>query len=276
VDGLLARAVPLPVPAGRYVDLQAAAHGLLWREPPLAGELGESRSTPEDEPRAPLRRFDLRTRRVETLAEGVRGAWVSGDGTRVLVRGDDGLRLLPADRVVPPEDKESVITVDLGRVRVVVDPAAMWRQMFEEQGRLMRDHFWVPDMAGVDWDEVLQRYRPVVDRVATRDDLSEVLWETVGELGTSHAYEDPPARPVDAALRLGHLGADLARDDDGTWRVARVLPGEPSVPAARSPLLAPGVGVGEGDAVLAVDGRPVQPGVGPGRCWSAPPRGRPS
>jgi tricorn protease len=166
--------------------------------------------------------------------------------------------------VVPPEDKESLITVDLGRVRVVVDPGAMWRQMFQEQGRLMRDHFWVADMAGVDWDEVLQRYRPVVDRVATRDDLSEVLWETVGELGTSHAYEDPPARPVDAALRLGHLGADLARDDDGTWRVARVLPGEPSVPAARSPLLAPGVGVGEGDAVLAVDGRPVQPGVGPG------------
>lgn len=263
-DGLTARAVPLPVPAGRYEDLQAAAHGLLWREPPLAGELGESRSTPDEEPRAPLRRFDLRTRRVVTLVEGARGAWVSGDGTTVLVRDDDGLRLLPADRAVPADDKDTAVTVDLGRVRVVVDPSAMWRQMFDEQGRLMRDHFWVPDMAGVDWDDVLRRYRPLVDRVATRDDLSEVLWETVGELGSSHAYETPPPRPVDKALRLGHLGADLVRDDDGTWRVGRILPGEPSVVAARSPLLAPGVGIGVGDALVAVDGRDVDPVTGPG------------
>lgn len=264
VEGLLARAVPLPVPGGRYEDLQAAGHGLLWREPPLAGELGEARSTPDEEPKAPLRRFDLRTRKVETLLEGVRGAWVSGDGARVLVRTDDGLRLLPADRVVPADDTATAVAVDLDRVRVVVDPAAQWRQMFDEQGRLMRDHFWVPDLAGVDWDEVLRRYRPLVDRVATRDDLSEVLWETVGELGSSHAYETPPPRPVETALRLGHLGADLSRDADGRWLVARVLPGEPSVAAARSPLLAPGVGVSAGDELLAVDGRPVDPRTGPG------------
>ncbi|MFC5379354.1 S41 family peptidase [Aquipuribacter nitratireducens] len=263
-DGLLARAVPLPVPAGRFAHLRAAGHALLWLEPPLTGELGESRGTPDEEPKSPLRRFDLRTHRVDTLAEGVRDAQLSGDGTRVLVRDDDGLRLLPTDRVVPADDTEAVVRVDLDRVHVVVDPSAMWRQMFDEQGRLMRDHFWVEDMAGVDWDEVLRRYRPLVDRVATRDDLSEVLWETVGELGTSHAYETPPDRPSERAARLGHLGADLARDDDGPWRIERILPGEPSVAAARSPLLAPGVGVAVGDALVAVDGHPVDATTGPG------------
>ena len=37
-------------------------------------------------------------------------------------------------------------------VRLVVDPAAEWRQMYAETGRLMRDNFWRADMGGVDWD----------------------------------------------------------------------------------------------------------------------------
>jgi tricorn protease len=263
LDGLAARAVPLPVPGGRYRRLQAARNGLLWLEVPLSGELGESRSG-DDEPKATLRRHDLRKRATTTLVDAVHDAWVSGDGTRVVVQDDDGLRVLPVDRSVDDDDKEAGVEVDLDRVRVVVDPAAMWRQMYAEQGRLMRDHFWVPDMGGVDWDGVLARYRPLLDRVGSRDDLSELLWEVVGELGSSHAYEVPPARKVEPALRVGFLGADLARDDDGTWRVARILPGEPSVPAARSPLLAPGAAVRVGDALLAVDGRPVDPDAGPG------------
>src|SRR3954453_11909903 len=59
----------------------------------------------------------------------------------------------------------------------------------------MRDHFWRPDMSGVDWDGVLDRYRPVLDRLATHDDLVDLLWEVHGELGTSHAYVTPPLRP---------------------------------------------------------------------------------
>ena len=43
--------------------------------------------------------------------------------------------------------------------------------MYDEAGRLMRDHFWVADMAGVDWAAVLARYRPLVDAVGTHDDL---------------------------------------------------------------------------------------------------------
>ncbi len=264
VAGLEARAVPLPVPAGRYRRLQADRSGLLWLEAPLSGELGDSRGTPDDEPKARLRRFDLRKAAAVTLAEGVHDAWVSGDGRRVVVRDDDTLRVLPAEHVLEDDDKDAVVEVDLDRVRVVVDPAAMWRQMYAEQGRLMRDHFWVPDMGGVDWDAALARYRPLLDRIGSRDDLSEVLWEVVGELGSSHAYEMPPPRHVDRALRVGFLGADLTRDADGTWRVARILPGEPSVRAARSPLLAPGAAVAVGDALVALDGRPVDPRTGPG------------
>jgi tricorn protease len=265
--GLDQRAVPLPVPAGRYFGLQAARDGLLWLQAPLVGVLGNDRAGADEDKRRPLlQRYDFRKRRVLTLVDGVDAATVTGDGRWVVLRDGHGMRLAPADHRVDPsgdDDTESTVDIDLSRLRVRVDPAAEWRQMFDEAGRLMRDHFWVADYAGVDWAGVLSRYRPVVDRVGSRDDLSELLWEVQGELGASHAYELPPERPVDSVRRVGHLGADLVRDDDGGWRVARVVPGESSAPAARSPLVAPGVAMRTGDVIVAVDGRPVDPVTGP-------------
>jgi tricorn protease len=63
---------------------------------------------------------------------------------------------------------------------------------------------------------------------------------------------------------MGLLGADLERDDGRLWRVTRVLPAETSDPYARSPLAAPGTQVSPGDAVVAVNGRPVDGLTGPG------------
>jgi len=36
---------------------------------------------------------------------------------------------------------------------------------------------------------VYDRYLPLVDRIATRAEFSDLMWEMQGELGTSHAYE---------------------------------------------------------------------------------------
>ena len=267
VEGLADRVVPVPVPSGRYSSLHAVTDGLVWLREPLRGETGEGLAGPGAEaPRADVERVDFVTGRTSVLAEGADAVAVSGDGTRLVLRDGESLRVVPADRPVAKDDADADarVDVDLARLRLTVEPAAEWRQMFDETGRLMRDHFWAPDMAGVDWDGVLARYRPLLDRVATRDDLSDVVWEVQGELGTSHAYERAPERPVEAARRLGQLGADIERDANGRWRVARVLPGESSAGQARSPLRAPGVGVRPGDVLVAVDGRAVDPVTGPG------------
>ena len=267
-EGLAERVVAFPVSAGRYSALSATHDGFLWLSEPIEGVLGEGRAGPGARPlRASLVRFDLVQRRESHLVDELDDYEVSGDGKTVVVRDGGHLRALPADhRVETPSDGEpspEVVEVDLARIRIEVRPPLEWAQMYDEAARLMRDHFWVDDMAGVDWDAVVARYRPLLDRIATRDDLSELLWEVQGELGTSHAYETPPPRPVDDERRLGHLGADFAADEEGTWRVARILPGESSVLSARSPLLAPGARIAAGDAVIAVDGRPVDPVLGP-------------
>lgn len=135
----------------------------------------------------------------------------------------------PADKDAERGDPAAAVDINLSRVRVT--PAAEWRQMFEEAGRVMRDNLWVADMAGNDWAALLARYRPLVARIATRDDLSDLLWEAQGELGTSHAFEIPPERPAPEERQLGHLGADFEQDEDGLWRITRV----PQVKAPREP-----------------------------------------
>ncbi|MER6674680.1 S41 family peptidase [Streptomyces sp. NPDC000983] len=264
LEGLADRIVPFPVEAARYTDLRAAKDGVLWLRHPVTGELGASRAAPDDpDPKTELERYDLVQQRVEHLAADADHFEVSGDGKRVLLWTDGRLKVVPSDRRASgDEDSDSNITVDLGRIRQSVDPAAEWRQMYEESGRIMRDHFWRPDMSGVDWDGVLDRYRPVLDRLATHDDLVDLLYEVQGELGTSHAYVIP--RGGSGGPRQGLLGADISRGADGTWRIDRILPSETSDPQARSPLAAPGVAARAGDAIVAVGGVPVDPVTGPG------------
>ncbi|WP_405917158.1 S41 family peptidase [Streptomyces sp. NBC_00728] len=265
LDGLADRIVPFPVEAARYSGLRAAKDGLLWLRHPVRGVLGASRATPDDpDPKTELERYDLAQQRIEHLAADADHFTVTGDGKRVLLWTDGKLKVVPSDRRASNDDESDTnITVDLSRVRQTVDPAAEWRQMYDETGRLMRDNFWRADLGGVDWDAVLDRYRPVLERVATHDDLVDLLWEVQGELGTSHAYVTPRGRWSGQDRAQGLLGADISRHEDGSWRIDRILPSETSDPEARAPLAAPGVAVRAGDTIVAVGGRPVDPVAGP-------------
>ncbi|HEU5416650.1 MAG TPA: PDZ domain-containing protein [Streptosporangiaceae bacterium] len=264
-DGMPGRVVALPVSESRYFCLRAVKGGLAWLAEPLTGALGEGGARPGDaSPRPRLQRFDFRRQSVTGLEDDVDWIEVSGDATRLVVRDRDTLAVIPADRKADPDSPDDRVTIDGSRARFLADPAVLWQHALAEAGRIIQHDFWVPDLSGVDWDSVYEQYRPLVDQVATRSDFADVLWESLGELGTSHAYVTPAPAPDHDGHAAGLLGADLERDADGSWVVRRVVPGESSDPRARSPLLAPGAGVGAGDRLLAVDGRPVgAPGPGP-------------
>jgi len=262
-DGAEDRLVPFPVPSGDYRDLRAAKGGVLWvRVAGEAGELGTRRAGVTGDPATDSLEFwSFEQRKVTTVADAVDTYAVSGDGERVVLRSKDEVRVQPADRK-PEEDSGESVTVDLSRLRLEIDPLREWHQMYDENARIMRDHYWREDMDGVDWDAVVARYRPLVAGLRTHDDLVDLLWEVGAELNTSHAYVMPPEPLGDASRRLGLLGADLAPADGG-WRIEWILPGETTEPEARSPLRAAGVDAREGDLVVAVDGQPVDPAFGP-------------
>ena len=66
-------------------------------------------------------------------------------------------------------------SVDLARARFLAEPAALWRAAYAQAGRTMRHEFWISDMADVDWDAVLDQYRPLLDRIATSDEFADLL-----------------------------------------------------------------------------------------------------
>ena len=260
--GLAERVVPFPVGAGRYSSLAAVKDGVVWLDHPLVGWLGEAledgAGTDHDH-QPELVRYDLAKRKRSTVVGELSRFAVSGDGTRLAYRSGAALKVKASDA----KDEDETVSVDLDRIRVTVDPAAEWRQMYDEAWRLMRDNFWRADMGGIDWAAMGERYRPLLDRVGSTDELHDVIRELHGELGTSHAYVMAASWSQDDALTQGLLGADIARGQDGSWRIVRVPRGESSVIGARSPLAAPGVAARPGDVIAAVDGRPVDPVLGP-------------
>lgn len=261
--GIERRAVPFPVPDGRYERVAGTARRVLLLSRPVRGTRQQDLfgEVPAD---WVLESYDLVEDRCEEVATQVTDFVLSTDGATLLYRAGDRVRVLAAG-AKPPEagthgDRPGRASgwVDLDRVKVSVRPEAEWRQMFREAWRLQRDGFWDPDMSGVDWDEVYQRYAPLVERVATRSELSDLLWELHGELGTSHAYELGGAYRSRPDYRQGFLGAEWEhRPDREGYRVARVLEGDPWSPDDTSPLNRPGVDVVAGDDLLAVNGVPV-------------------
>ncbi|HKU35249.1 MAG TPA: S41 family peptidase [Paenarthrobacter sp.] len=252
-ENLAQRVIAVPVPQGNYSELAAAEGALLWLDTELSGVTGEGKGTLQDKKVAPsLVRYDLAKRTQSVLVKAVDRYRLSADLKRVVYVLEQQVTSVPSDTKVDEESGE-LVKVELNRIRVVLDPVAAWGQAFEEAWRLQRDFFWASDMAGQDWQSVYNRYRPVVDRLGSHDDLVDLLWEIHGELGTSHAYVRPA--PVNEPGRngQGRLGAEFQLGEKG-WEISAILAGESSDPLATSPLTRPGADAKAGDVLLAIDG----------------------
>jgi tricorn protease len=262
LEGIARRVVAFPVPPGRYRQIRGIKGKALFLSYPVEAELGG-----EPLGRRKIEAYDFAERSSETLIEGAHWFEISRDGKQLIYRADERLRILkagekPKDDGAPPGRKSGWL--DLARARVSVDPAAEWAQMYREAWRLQREHFWTADMSGVDWQAVYQRYLPLLDRVATRAEFNDLLYEMQGELGTSHAYVIGGDQPRPPSYDQGFLGADLRYDlEADSYLIERVVEGDIWNVRASSPLARPGVNVRPGDRLLAVNGRPVGRGRSP-------------
>lgn len=250
LDGLMARAVALPIDAANINQFDVRADRIFYLTQPLAlidGMLSGEKSA--------LRFFDLKTRKSSLITEDVDSYSLSLDGQRVLIKHDKDYTVL-ATKEDAVKDAETKKVLNLNHLREVVDPAQEWAEMFENAWRLERDLFYSPVMNGQDWKGVHDSYRKLLPLAGSREDLNYVIGQMLGEISNSHTYvgggDDGDTRPpAHSAL----LGVDWALDAaSGRYRFATIYPGDNTRDDYRSPLTQPALNVKAGDYLLAVNG----------------------
>jgi tricorn protease len=268
LDGITDRALAFPVAEARIGRVEGIKGKVLFSSYPIEGARGRSRTEDSPPARGVIESYDLETQKQERLVDGISDFSIARDGKALLVQAGDRLRVLKAGEKAPDkkDDKPGRETgwIDLSRIKVSIQPEAEWRQMFQEAWRLQSEQFWTADLSGIDWQAVHARYHPLLDRVATRSEFSDLLWEMQGELGTSHAYEMGGEYRRGPDYRQGFLGVDWEFDAGaGAYRIAHIARGDTWDPSSTSPLTGPGVNLAVGDYLLAVNGQPLGPDVTP-------------
>lgn len=266
-DGIENRIVAFPVEEGLYLDLAAAKGRVFYTQFPIEGSIDVPMLETTPQPKSRLKVYDFKKREETVLAEKVTDFGLSLENSALIYRSNKKLRVVAAD-AEKLEDKEDMNRkggwIDLGRLRVSVEPRAEWAQMLQEAWRLQRDYFWTEDMSQVDWKAILNRYLPLVNRVSSRSEFSDLIWEMQGELGTSHCYEMGGDYRESPRYSQGFLGVDMTYvADKDAWKIDRILQGDPWDARNASPFLRPGVNVKEGMLILGVGGQRVSQSISP-------------
>jgi tricorn protease len=272
-EGIQGRILAFPVDEGEYGEIVAVRNRALFTKFEVRGIKPQARSWDEEDVAGTLLAYDFETQRSATIAGDVSEIALAADHHTLLYRSRDKLRAIDAlaelpedhdDPKPPPEPGRKSGWIDLDRISVEIEPRDEWRQMYREAWRLQTEHYWLEDMADIDWDRVRDRYEAVLPRVRTRAELSDLIWEMHGELGTSHAYEYGGDLREPPQYRRGYLGADYTFDEGaGGWRITQILRGDSWNRESDSPLAEPGLNVREGDVLAAIGGKNLTREFGP-------------
>ncbi|MDB5975374.1 MAG: hypothetical protein JWR07_2134, partial [Nevskia sp.] len=248
LEGLMQRAVPLPVPAANIVSLDERKGKVYYFTQPLT--MIDGRLPGE---KAALHVFDTTERKDAVVVEELDGYRLAADGGKVLYKKDKDFFIVDAKADAGKDAKP----LDLAHMRLRIEPRQEWREMFDTAWRLQRDLLFNSKMNGVDWNAVHASYSKLLPLLGSREDLNYLIGELIGELSNSHTYvfggdQDNPVEPVPTGLLGVDFGLDAA---SGRYYFATIYPGDNTREEYRSPLTQPGLKVKQGDFLLAVDGQ---------------------
>ncbi|MBS1261193.1 MAG: Tricorn protease [Calditrichaeota bacterium] len=125
-------------------------------------------------------------------------------------------------------DGGSVETTDF-RARVTIDKPAMRMQILDEGWRVLSHWFYDPEMHGVDWPALREKYSEWAKEVAHDEDFADVVNIMLGELNASHMGYYPSWGGGNNGPGDGYIGVEFDSEYDGDGlRVAWVLPDGPA------------------------------------------------
>ncbi len=244
-ENIQKRIQEVPIPAGNYSKLQGGDKELYFTE----RETGLK-------PKTHLKGLKINNEdpKLSMIVEDIKGFEVSADRKKMLIRKGKELYVVEvgASTISKLDEKK----INLSGWSFSLNVREDWRQMFTDAWRMERDYFYDPGMHGVDWDAVYQKYSPLVDRVTTRDELSDLIGRMVGELSALHtSVRGGDLRKGSDNIGVASLGARFVRDTAAEgYRIEYIYQADPDYPNERSPLDHPELDLEIGDVIHQVNG----------------------
>ena len=254
IDGIGQRILSLPIPAKNYLNMLPGKTGILFlSEGPMVFAADDENPNTNQT----IQKFDLSKRKVDKLLDDVNDFTVSFDGEKILYRKGDSWSTASVDDGAagsggPPKPGFGPLKLD--GWEVYVEPRAMWKQIYNETWRIERDFFYDPHYHGLDIEKAKKKYAPYLDGIASRDELTYLFQECLGEMTVGHMFVGGGEAPEPKRIKGGLLGADYSLENN-RYRIAKVYNGENWNPGNEAPLTQPGVNVKVGDYILSVNGR---------------------
>lgn len=240
-----ARMYEVPVPADKISQLKVTSKYLYWIQQNV-----------DDRSNTKLFALEISNKKENKpveVADKLRGYEISGNGEKILLRKSDGIYVIDANGK-KAELKDAKI--NLKDWMFQIDPVEDWKQMMLDAWRLERDYFYDKNMHGVDWDQVLERHLPLVDRLTDRYELDDLLASMVSELSALHIFvRGGEKRTTSEDVKPASLGARLSKDKNGKgYVIEHIYNGEPDLPEEHSPLSQPQLKIKEGDIITKING----------------------
>jgi tricorn protease len=192
---------------------------------------------------------------AKVMLKDVDGFELTRDGKKLMVKKKNNYYIIDAGTA--KVDDLSKNKVDLSGWKFPIIPREDWKQIFTDAWRMERDYFYDKNMHGVNWTAMYEKYHPLVDRVTTRNELSDLIGRFVGELSALHtSVRGGDRRSDNKNISVASLGATYSRDESNNgYRINYIYKVDPDYPDEKSPLDDPYLDVRIGDVITQVNGK---------------------
>lgn len=249
-DNINDRVETLPLPRGNYRSLTVNENQLFY----LNSEDGDYnkfdfRGTgPQN-----LYCYSFATQKSNEITKKISGYRLSEDGSHIIYnQGQDY-------QIIPVNNPSAITGIDVSNMEMWFVPIKEWKQIFTEAWRYERDYYYEPNMHGIDWPAMKEKYGKLIPNATCRQDVQFIIGELIGELNTSHTYVyGGDTKREGERVNIGMLGADYKVDQSANkYQFKKIFRERDWSREVYPPLAKPGVYINEGDYLLQVNGEDV-------------------
>ncbi len=242
-EGIESRLILLPIKPGNYSNLSAVKGKIIYQKYPNTGAASNSKSATVY--------YDIEKREEKTILDDTEDYLLSANGSKLLVAKAGSYAIIKAE-----ENQKFEKALRVNEMEMLVEPMKEWKQLLIDAWRLERDYFYDATMHGVDWEQVKQSYLKMLEGVTTREELNFVIGEMIAELNASHTYNGGGDEEQSLRKNVGYLGINW-QTNGANYQIKNIIRAAAWDAEIRSPLDAPGLGIKEGDFILAINGIPL-------------------